>query len=164
MNILAVLVAALVPMLIGFIWYNPKVFGKAWIKASGLDEEKMKSANMILIFSLTFVFSFILALAMNVLAVHQTHITSLFFKQPINDPNTEMGALYKTIMDKLGMSYRTFKHGAFHGIISGFLIGLPLIGVNALFERKGFKYIAINVGFWMACMCLMGGIVSVWVK
>jgi hypothetical protein len=163
MNILAILVAALVPLVIGFIWYNPKVLRKAWIKASGLDEEKMKSANMILIFVLTFVFSFMLAAAMNFLVIHQLHVKSMFFLQPIDDPNTEMGALYQTLMQKLGMAYRTFKHGAFHGTISGLMIGLPLIGVNALFERKGFKYIAINVGFWMVCMGLMGGIVSAWI-
>ena len=163
MNIFAILVAALVPMIIGFIWYNPKVFGKAWIKASGLDEEKMKSANLILIFSLTYVFSFILAFIMQFLVVHQAHVTSLFFLQPIDDASTEMGALYQTIMQKLGSSYRTFKHGALHGTMSGFMIGLPILGINALIERKGFKYIAINVGYWMVCMGIMGGIVSAWV-
>ena len=163
MNIFAILAAALVPMIIGFIWYNPKVFGNAWIKASGLDEEKMKSANMILIFSLTYVFSFILAFIMQFLVVHQSHVTSLFFLQPIDDSSTEMGALYQTIMQKLGSSYRTFKHGALHGTMSGFMIGLPILGINALIERKGFKYIAINVGYWMVCMGVMGGIVSAWV-
>ncbi len=163
MNIFAILAAALVPMIIGFIWYNPKVFGKAWIKESGLDEEKMKSANMILIFSLTYVFSFILAFIMQFLVVHQAHVTSLFFLQPIDDASTEMGALYQTIMQKLGSSYRTFKHGALHGTMSGFMIGLPILGINAFIERKGFKYIAINVGYWMVCMGIMGGIISVWV-
>ena len=163
MNIFAILAAALVPVIIGIIWYNPKVFGNAWIKASGLDEEKMKSANMILIFSLTYVFSFILAFIMQFLVVHQAHVTSLFFLQPIDDASTEMGALYQTIMQKLGSSYRTFKHGALHGTMSGFMIGLPILGINALIERKGFKYIAINVGYWMVCMGIMGGIVSAWV-
>ena len=163
MNILAILTAAVVPLIIGFVWYNPKVFGKAWMKVAGLDEEKMKSGNMILIFSLTFVLSFILAMIMQFLVIHQAHVKSLFFLQPIDDASTEMGALYQTIMQKLGTSYRTFKHGALHGTMSGFMIGLPVLGINALFERKGFKYIAINVGYWMVCMGIMGGIVSAWV-
>ena len=65
-------------------------------------------------------------------------------------------------MQKLGVSYRTFKHGALHGTISGFMVALPILGINALFERRGFKYIAINVGYWMLCMGIMGGIVSAW--
>jgi len=39
---------------------------------------------------------------------------------------------------------------------------LPVMGVNALFERKGFKYIAINVGFWTVSLALMGGIICQW--
>lgn len=38
-NFLAVLVAALVPMVMGFIWYSPKTFAPAWIREAGLDEE-----------------------------------------------------------------------------------------------------------------------------
>jgi hypothetical protein len=34
-NFLAVLVTALVPMVMGFIWYNPKVLGIAWMRAAG---------------------------------------------------------------------------------------------------------------------------------
>src|SRR6185437_14036827 len=70
-NFVAVLVAALVPMLIGFIWYNPKTFGNAWMKASDMSEEKMKGANMALIFGLTFVFSFFIAMTMNFVTIHQ---------------------------------------------------------------------------------------------
>jgi len=39
-NFLAVLVTALVPMAIGFIWYNPKVLGTVWQKETGLTDEK----------------------------------------------------------------------------------------------------------------------------
>lgn len=159
---MAILVAAFVPLVIGFVWYNPKVFGNVWMKASGVTEEKMKSSNMILIFGLTFILSLLLAMVMQFLVIHQAHVKSLFFLQPIDDANTEMGALYQTIMQKLGTSYRTFKHGALHGTMSGLLIALPVLGINALFERKGFKYVAINVGYWMLCMGIMGGIVSAW--
>ncbi len=36
-NYLAVLVAAIVGMVVGFIWYSPKVFGKMWMKLSGVN-------------------------------------------------------------------------------------------------------------------------------
>jgi hypothetical protein len=32
MNFLAVPLAAVIPILVGMIWYNPKVFGNAWMK------------------------------------------------------------------------------------------------------------------------------------
>ena len=162
MNLVAILVAALVPLVVGFIWYNPKVFGNAWMKATGITDDKMKQSNMLLIFGITFILSLLFAMAMQFMVIHQLHVTSLFFKQPIDDTSTEMGALYQNIMQKLGVSYRTFKHGALHGTISGFMVALPILGINALFERRGFKYIAINVGYWMLCMGIMGGIVSAW--
>jgi hypothetical protein len=161
-NIVAVIVAALIPMVMGFIWYNPKVFGKAWMAASGMTEEKAKSANMALIFGLSFIFSFIFAFGLQFMVIHQFHVTSLFYKQPIDDPNTEMGALYKKIMDLLGSSYRTFKHGSLHGTIGGIMVALPILATNAMFEGKGFKYIAINAGYWIVCMGIMGGILSAW--
>ena len=49
-NFLALLVAALSTLVVGFIWYNPKVFGTIWMKESGMTEEKMKGANMAMIF------------------------------------------------------------------------------------------------------------------
>lgn len=159
-DIVILLLAALVPLAIGNIWYNPKIgFGNAWMKASGMTEEKAKGANMILILGLTYLFSFFVAFALCSFSIHQLSLTSLFFLQPIDDPTTEMGALYKSVMDVLGNSYRTFKHGAFHGTIAGIVIALPVISVGAMFERRGFKYIAIHAGYWIVSMALMGGIV-----
>lgn len=151
MNILAILVAALVPMIVGFIWYNPKVLGNAWIKASGLDEEKMKSANMVLIFCLTFVFSLMMAFFMQAIVIHQFHIASVFFdyREQIKDATTPEGALYKQVMDLVSSGHRTFGHGMFHGILGSLFLVLPIVAINAMFERRGFKYIAINLGFWM---------------
>ena len=42
--------AALIPMVVAMVWYNPKVFGNAWMKAAGMTEEKAKGANMFLVF------------------------------------------------------------------------------------------------------------------
>lgn len=67
---------------------------------------------------------------------------------------------YKMIMDKYGKTFRTFHHGIIHGIMTSLFLVLPIIGTNALYERKGFKYIAINVGYWMVSLAIMGGIIS----
>lgn len=158
-NFVVVLVAALIPLVVGFIWYNPKTFGNAWMKAADISEEKMKGANMIGIFALTFLLSFFLAMAMQFMVIHQWHIYSILANEAdLKNPDSELSLWVKDFMTKYGSNFRTFKHGAFHGTIAGFMVALPILGINALFERKGFKYIAINAGFWIVCMALMGGI------
>ena len=152
--------AALVPLVIGFIWYNPKVFGNSWKNVAEINDDKMKGANMPLVFGLTFLFSFFLAFAMQFMVIHQWHLYSIFANDPtMSDPNSETGMFLSGFMQKYGTNFRTFKHGALHGTIAGITIALPILGTNALFERKGFKYIMINVGYWTITMALMGGII-----
>lgn len=162
MNFLAIFVSSLVPLLIGFIWYNPKVFGNVWQSEAGVTDDKIKSANMAMIFVVSFVLSFLLAFFLQPMVIHQFHFSSMLFKQPIEDPNTEIGAMYKRIMDQFGTAYRTFKHGALHGTLGGIFLVMPVLATNALFERKSFKYIAINCGYWIVSMAIMGGIISAW--
>jgi hypothetical protein len=159
-NIVAVLIAALVPTVMGFIWYNPKVFGTAWMSATGMTQEKAKQSNMAMVFVFSIILSFLMAFGMQFMVIHQFHVTSLFFKLPIEDANTHEGALYQQVMELLGGSWRTFKHGALHGFIGSVMIVLPVIGTGSMFEQKGWKYIWINAGYWMVCMTIMGGILS----
>ena len=70
-NFLVLLIAAVVPMIVGFIWYNPKTLGTAWMKAAEVSEDKMKGANMALIFGLSFVFAYLLAMAEQFMVIHQ---------------------------------------------------------------------------------------------
>ena len=126
-NFLILALAAIVPMVMGFIWYHPKVMGTVWMEASGLTEEKLKGANMPLIFLLSYLFSFFIFVT--------------------------------TFMAKYGSNFRTFKHGVFHGVLAGIFFALPVLATNALFERKGFKYIAVNAGYWIITIALMGGII-----
>ena len=55
----AVLVAALSAFLVGGIWYNPKVFGTAWMKDSNLSQEQIEKSNMAKTFGFTALFSLI---------------------------------------------------------------------------------------------------------
>jgi len=41
-NYIAIIVAAVVSMVIGMVWYSPGVFGKDWMKMMGLKENDMK--------------------------------------------------------------------------------------------------------------------------
>ena len=60
-NYLAVIAAAIATFVLGGLWYSPALFGTVWQREAGVTEEKMKSANMTLIFGLTFVLALIAA-------------------------------------------------------------------------------------------------------
>ncbi|WP_418512654.1 DUF1761 domain-containing protein [Corallibacter sp.] len=156
-NFLALLAAAVSALIIGAIWYNPKVFGTAWMKVADMTEEKMQGANMAKIFILAFIFAFLLAFALQFLTIHQTGALGMVG----GDPSLAKPS-FEAFMADYGTVFRTFKHGALHGTIAGIFIALPILGTNALFERKGAKYIFINAGYWIVTMAIMGGIVCGW--
>jgi len=149
-----ILVAGLIPLATGFIWYNPKVFGNAWMKSAGLNEEKLKGANMPMIFGLCYLFGVMLASAIMTIVIHQFGFNSVMQ----GDNSAETAAYMKNFFETYGGRFRTFKHGALHGTISGLFIAMPVLGTAALFERKGFKYVAIHTGYWMFTLALMGGV------
>ena len=156
-NFLALLVAAVSTILVGFVWYNPKVFGTVWMKAADMTDEKIKGANMALIFGLALVFAFLLAIQMQFIVIHQWGV----FSNMGGDPSLALPS-YEAFMNDYGNEFRTFKHGALHGSMAGIFLALPIIGTNALFERKSWKYIAVNTGFWLVNMTIMGAIICGW--
>ncbi len=159
-NWLILLTTSFIPMAVGFLWYNPSFLGKKWQEASGLSDEKIKNANMPLIFGFTILFSFFASLALNFMVIHQFHVFSIVMDEPsFANKSSELNAMLNDFMTKYGNNFRTFKHGAFHGVIAGIMLALPVTTVNALFERKGFVYIAINAGYWIVCFALMGGVI-----
>lgn len=95
------------------------------------------------------------------MVIHKPHIYSAVMSEPsMKDPNSELNLWLQNFMSQYGQNFRTFKHGAFHGLIGSFLIALTIITINALLERKSFKYILINWTYWTVCIVIMGGIIS----
>ena len=70
-NFLTIALAALIPLIIGFIWYGPLLFQKPWMKQLGLKKESLKEKNAILIFTLSYVFSFFIAFFLQFIVIHQ---------------------------------------------------------------------------------------------
>jgi len=157
-NFLAILVAAIVPLVMGFIWYHPKSFGNAWMRESGLTAESLKGGNMAVIFGLTFVFSFLIAFVLQYLTIHQTGALGMIGGDVFNAKPS-----YAAFMADYGMAFRTFKHGALHGFMSGLFFLFPVMAINALFERKSWKYIFINSAYWLISVTIMGSIVCGWI-
>lgn len=61
-NIWAVLVATVGAFVLGGLWYSPALFGNVWQREAGISDERMKSANMGVIFGLAFVLCLVASL------------------------------------------------------------------------------------------------------
>lgn len=152
-------VVALLPLVIGSIWYNPKVFGNAWMKAADISEERASSGNMFKIFGLTYLFCILGTYILTISVVHQSAVFQLFMGEPsLSDPNSTFSVFMNDFMTTYGDRHRTFGHGVIHGIELALLLGLTFIGVPSLFERRPFKYTMLHVGYWTLCFGIMGGI------
>jgi len=158
-NMLIPFLTAFIPIAIGAIWYSNALFGKAWMRATGITEEKQKSANMVLILGLSYVFGIMLSFAMMQWSIHQFSTQGLFATQEgFAEGTGPYFEYFKNFMSQYGGVHRTFGHGAAHGLIGGLSIALPLISINALFEQRGWKYILIHVGYWIITLMLMCGV------
>ncbi|WP_395054419.1 DUF1761 domain-containing protein [Flavobacterium sp.] len=153
-NFLALLLAAFSTLIVGFIWYNPKVFGTIWMRESGVTNETMKGNNMIAIFAMSLLYAFFIAFTLQFLVIHQFSAYSATVDVKNVDPS-----ILKNYMDVYGNTFKTFKHGAFHGIFTGLFLALPIIGVGALYERRSWKYVLIAGGYWIVTCTIMGAII-----
>lgn len=158
-NYYAILVSTLVTLFVGFIWYNPKIFGTIWMNETGMTEEKAKRSNMLKVFGLTIFYSFMLSFIMPALVIHQIGALGM-----IGGPEFIKTAKpsYAEFLADYGNAYRTFKHGAFHGFFFGVFVALPITAINALFEQKSWRYILINAGYWIVSLTIMGAIICGW--
>ncbi len=132
MNWAAIVAATLVPLLTGFIWYHPKVFGTAWMQSIGLTrEDTEKNFNMTLMFGGSFLLALLAAVPLQYMVSH---------------PDENLSP---------------FVHGFYHGAMySGIMLALPVIGINAIYEQRGWKYVLINAGYWIVTLGVMGGILA----
>lgn len=66
-NIWAVLLATLSTMVVGSIWYHPRVFGNRWMRLAGVDPEQVQQSGAIPII-VTVIVSFVTAYVVAILA------------------------------------------------------------------------------------------------
>jgi len=156
-TVLILLLSSFSSLFVGFVWYNPKVFGNIWMRESGVTEEKIKGGNIALTMLMAYVYAFFISVVLWSLVIHQMGANSATVNIKGVDPS-----ILKNYMDAYGTTYRTFGHGAIHGFIAGLFFALPVVGVNALFERRSWKYTLIAGGYWIVTCVLMGGIICQW--
>jgi uncharacterized RDD family membrane protein YckC len=73
-NYLAVLLAGLISMPLGFVWYMPKVFGNTWMKGAGLKAKDLEGGP------LPYILSFVASLVTAYVLAHVAYLSNSFFK------------------------------------------------------------------------------------
>ena len=135
LNWLAILVAAISTMVVGFLWYSPLLFAKPWMREMGYDpndkaktEEMKKTAGPAYAGSMvaSLISAFILALFLHWLRAESLHIGLMV---------------------------------GFH-VWLGFVATVQF--TDALFTKKSMKLFAINTGYQLVCYLVMGAILTVW--
>lgn len=129
-NYFAVLVAALIPMIIGALWYSPILFAKQWMKLIGKTEADIKKGNP----TKGYIGSFLGALVMSYVLAHIVVLTN----------STSISG----------------------GLQAGFWAWLGFVATTHLsmylFENKPLKLYAINVGYYLVALPLMGALLASW--
>lgn len=123
-------------LLIGFIWYGI-LFKNTWMESVGLSIEKIKQGlHPAILYALVFVLAFV--------------FTQGLYHHIIN------------IHAKFGSTTEhPFWHGVSHGLTDSYLYGaIPVLIVNALFDQRNWKYILINVSYWIVTFGVMGGVIG----
>lgn len=147
---------ALIPMVVGAAYYHPKAIGGAWMKTNGFTMESLEGGNMAVIMGVAYLLSFILCFGLTGAVIHQASTASLLFPEAL-EAGTAMQQDLNEFMSKYGDRHRTFSHGSVHGFITALFVALPIIGIIANFERRGWKYILIHFGYWAITLILVGG-------
>ena len=135
LNWLAVLVAAVSTMVVGFLWYSPVLFAKPWMREMGYDpndkarvQEMQKSAGP------AYFGSFLASLL--------TSFTLALFLDALHATDLHVG---------LAVSFHTWL---------GFVATVQLTG--ALFTKQSMKLFGINTGYQLVCFLVMGTILTLW--
>ena len=138
-NFLAVGVTALVPMIVGFVYYHPQVLGGPWMRANGFTLESLGNGPKPILYLVALGLSFLL---------------SFFMCINVTGPGQDVGPE--------GQNYATFGHGVVHGVLISLTVLLPVLGTMSIFERRGWGWVFSNLGYWMVTLAVMGGILSAW--
>jgi Protein of unknown function (DUF1761) len=134
-NLLAVLVAAIATMVVGFLWYSPLLFAKPWMREMGYDpndkakmEEMKKTAGPAYggSFLASLVSAFILALFLHWVRAESLHVGLMV---------------------------------GFH-VWLGFVATVQF--TSALFTKQSMKLLSINTCYQLVCYLAMAAILACW--
>jgi mannitol-specific phosphotransferase system IIBC component len=136
-NYLAVLVAAILSMILGYIWYGP-LFGKLWMRLMGFTKESMSEGKSKM--AKTYSIMFIGTLLMSFTLAHSIVFASAY----MNSAGVDAG-LTAGIWNWLG-----------------FVVPVSLGSV--LWDGKPWKLWFINAGYYLVALLMMGVLLAVWAR
>jgi Protein of unknown function (DUF1761) len=162
LNFLVIIATAIIPLLVGMVWYNPKVFGNTHLREARITDEMSKSTNIGKVSLISLLVAVFAAGGLVSNVIHQTAIGQIMAHDAVAlaDPNSEASALLAQFVARYGNSFRSFPHGMLHGVLCALFFALPIVTVSALWERRSWKYVAIVTGYWIVCFGLMGGVIA----
>jgi len=132
-NTFAVLVAGVLYMALGYFWYSPSLFGKGWMLSVGLSPEKVADLQQKGM------------IRSGLLALFTSLVTAYIL------------AVIIGIMGFTGLMY---------GSVTGLLVWVGFMATShlgpVLWEGKPMKLYAINAGYHLVSLILMGAILGVW--
>ena len=129
-NFVALIAATVAKGMLGWLWYSPLLFLKAWMRLTGITDAQMK-AGMAKGLAVEIAGNFVMAFVL----VHAVHYAGA--RGPLQ------GAAV----------------GFFNWL--GFVLVVALAG--AAYERRPLALVAINTGYQLVGLLVMGAIVAVWV-
>jgi cellulose synthase/poly-beta-1,6-N-acetylglucosamine synthase-like glycosyltransferase len=133
-NYLAVLVAAVVSMALGFAWYSPAVLGKQWMKEKGYTPEGLKKEQSQM--GKWYGVSFVLSLLTAYLMWHVMVMSNAFFGNP---------------MMQTGFTTAIF-------MWLGFV--MPTQATATIFGNKNWKLFGIDTGYQLVSLILMAVVLA----
>ena len=133
-NYLAVLVCAVVGMAIGALWYSV-LFGKVWMRLSGMSPEMMKNPDMKKKALRGYVLMFLALLVMAYVLAHFVDYADA----------------------------TTFTAGVMAGFWVWLGFNATVLLGSWLWENKPFTLYLLNTAHYLVILLVMGGILAVWV-
>jgi len=133
-NILAVLLAGVASMMVGFGWYSPAILGKQWMKERGLTKDSLQKGQkeMGKLYGLSFVVSLITAYVL-------AHVMAL----SVN--------FYGYSLVSTGLITATW-------MWLGFV--MPVQVTATIFGSKNWKLLAIDTGYQLASLISMAVVLA----
>jgi hypothetical protein len=135
-NYWAVLVATVVNMVVGFLWYGP-LFGKMWMRMMGYTKENMQGGQAMMVRST--VLGIVLAFLMNYVLAHVI---------VFGDAYTGLSGVSGGLM------------GAFW-LWLGFVV--PLTANSYLWEMKPLKLWVLHAANYLVTLLIAGAIIGAWI-
>ena len=135
-NLAAVLAAASAAVAIGAIWYSPLLLGDIWVAEAGVTEAPICAGDRAKTFGIALVALLVMSYGLAISIGPVSEVADGF--------------------------YSPSQQGAFHGFLTACGWTLSALVVVGRFERRSWKYLAVNGGYWIVAMTAMGGILGAW--